>query len=530
MATVLDEFVLKFSLDPSTFTEGQRKFMESVRSSKEDIKKFGGEIESQEKKIFEVFGELKRAALGVAGLLIGGMGIKEFTSFITNMDAATARTARTMNISARELSNWQGAARQLGGTAQGITSVLSTLSNEMATFQLTGQWNPLGPLTQLGIGPAKTITELMLKVADKLSTLNPATAKAFAAQLGAGDQDTVNLLINGRRALEELLEASDRAGHVTIESAEATKEYQRQLSLLEQNAEDVGRTLFVTLSPALIGVTSETRSFLELIRALLGAFGKSDWAEFGKNLIDLGERIGHALWWLRFLPFVGPTIGEATDFAGKALGPAATATAEGLARGQLAAGFRGTRGDRNKNRGNIKMGPEARAFGAVGQDEQGHAIFPTWEAGDAALQALLRRKYSGMTIPQINAAGYAEDPNWAAGVMKYGGFGPNEIPNMNDPTVMDRLLGAISRQEGTHPPARTGITSRPLPLLGAPAAALQHSSSLYDNRSNSTRTVHVETGDLHFHDVRDAKGAASGFDRELQRQISIASIADTGLS
>ena len=101
---------------------------------------------------------------------------------------------------------------------------------------------------------------------------------------------------------------------------------------------------------------------------------------------------------------------------------------------------------------------------------------------------------------------------------------------MNDPTVMDRLLGAISRQEGTHPPARTGITSRPLPLLGAPAAALQHSSSLYDNRSNSTRTVHVETGDLHFHDVRDAKGAASGFDRELQRQISIASIADTGLS
>ena len=106
------------------------------------------------------------------------------------MDAATARTARTMNISARELSNWQGAARQLGGTAQGITSVLSTLSNEMATFQLTGQWNPLGPLTQLGIGPAKTITELMLKVADKLSTLNPATAKAFAAQLGAGDQDT----------------------------------------------------------------------------------------------------------------------------------------------------------------------------------------------------------------------------------------------------------------------------------------------------------------------------------------------------
>ena len=49
-----------------------------------------------------------------------------------------------------------------------------------------------------------------------------------------------------------------------------------------------------------------------------------------------------------------------------------------------AGGAWNSRGDRNNNPGNIKMGPVARQFGAVSQDDQGHAIFPTWERGNAA--------------------------------------------------------------------------------------------------------------------------------------------------
>ena len=111
-----------------------------------------------------------------------------------------------------------------------------------------------------------------------------------------------------------------------------------------------------------------------------------------------------------------------------------------------------TRGDRNRNPGNIKMGPEARYFGATDTDEQGHAVFPSWEAGAAAQAALLRRQYQGKTIAQIGRD-YAEDPRWGAGVMKIGGYGPNDIPDMNSPIGMARLLTAIRTQEGTHIPS-----------------------------------------------------------------------------
>jgi hypothetical protein len=139
------------------------------------------------------------------------------------------------------------------------------------------------------------------------------------------------------------------------------------------------------------------------------------------------------------------------------LPPAASTTQQGTDVSGIAGslggspGTRMTRGDRNKNPGNIKRGAESEAFGAIGYDEQDHAIFPTWEAGNAAQAAMLRRLYANRTVPQMGRR-YAEDAGWARGVMRYGGYGADEIPDMNTPEGMERLQAAIRRQEGTHVP------------------------------------------------------------------------------
>jgi len=104
-----------------------------------------------------------------------------------------------------------------------------------------------------------------------------------------------------------------------------------------------------------------------------------------------------------------------------------------------------TRGDRNNNPGNIKT---ANAPGQIGRDNQGHAIFRTREDGDRAQADVLRRLYKGQTIPQMGRR-YAEDKNWARGVMKAGGYGPNDVPDMDSQAGMARLQRAIQIQEGT---------------------------------------------------------------------------------
>jgi len=140
----------------------------------------------------------------------------------------------------------------------------------------------------------------------------------------------------------------------------------------------------------------------------------------------------------------------------------------------------GTRGDRNNNPGNLKMGPHARAFGAVGADDKGFAIFPNRESGEAAQETLLKSdRYKGLTLSQF-AGKYAEgSPDWAKTVGGTLGIGPNDIVNNQDP----RLAGAIRKAEGTGgargdgsssgsgaPPSAILEQAQQVAVLGGPAA------------------------------------------------------------
>lgn len=59
----------------------------------------------------------------------------------------------------------------------------------------------------------------------------------------------------------------------------------------------------------------------------------------------------------------------------------------------------GTRAQRNNNPGNINFGNFALAHSALGPDDKKYAIFPSPEAGFAALSALLRSsRYPGLTL------------------------------------------------------------------------------------------------------------------------------------
>lgn len=65
-------------------------------------------------------------------------------------------------------------------------------------------------------------------------------------------------------------------------------------------------------------------------------------------------------------------------------------------------GFRvpGSRAQRNHNPGNVNFGTFAQSHGAVHADDKGYAVFPSEQAGFAALAELLRLHYSGMTLRQ----------------------------------------------------------------------------------------------------------------------------------
>src|SRR3990167_1651110 len=108
MPIVFDQLVVELGLDPTKLNQGQRDALESFRKTREEATAFGKGIESQEGKLVNFFSTLKREVLTVAAILLGGRGIKETIGFVTTLDAATARSAKTINMATRELSAWQG--------------------------------------------------------------------------------------------------------------------------------------------------------------------------------------------------------------------------------------------------------------------------------------------------------------------------------------------------------------------------------------------------------------------------------------
>lgn len=129
--------------------------------------------------------------------------------------------------------------------------------------------------------------------------------------------------------------------------------------------------------------------------------------------------------------------------------------------GQSPASFSGVGGDtnqasgnrpqRNNNPGNIKAGGLADSL-AIGQDDQGHLIFPDAQTGFQALQQDLQAKIAGQsrfvkpnpTIAELGKV-YAEDPNWPKAVARLLGVSPSTPTNQVD---FNELLKAVATQEG----------------------------------------------------------------------------------
>lgn len=268
MTTTIDSLVLEFGLDHRQFTKGQREVLDDMRKFEDEAQKSGTRAEAGGKKVADVMGAFRREAVAAIGVLLGGRGIVEFTNYVTNLDAQTSRLARTMNMSTRELSAWQGVSEQIGGSKESITGTLKGMTQDMNTFMLTGQGVLSSVLRPFGIGISdnngklKTATELMLELADATAKMDPARANAYLSMIPGMNQDSINLIMEGRRAIEQMLQAQRQLGGTTEWSAEQAKQYQKEIANLDRAATNFGRNMLLVVAP------SVTKAMQDITRAM----------------------------------------------------------------------------------------------------------------------------------------------------------------------------------------------------------------------------------------------------------------------
>lgn len=259
--TVIDQLVLEFGLDHRTFSHEQKQVLSEMRELEEESLKGANRAERNAKNLTEMFASFRREAIGALGVFLGGRGAMEFTNYITGMDANVGRLAQTMNMSAREIAAWQGAARAAGGTGEGVTGTLQAMTQDMNRFMLTGQGTLAQMLRPLGIGlfdvngRLKTAGELMEELAAAAQHMDPARFSAFFGMLPGANQESLNLLINGRDELRRILEAQRQLNNVTPDSIRLAKQYQEVTAELDTTMTSFGRNLAVLVLPSINAVT-----------------------------------------------------------------------------------------------------------------------------------------------------------------------------------------------------------------------------------------------------------------------------------
>ncbi len=557
----LEEFVLKFTLDAGQFTKGASEIKEAVDKTKDAVVDSGNKIEKaladigkhmQEtaentKKFNEIaekshkntenaakggaeqLSKMAREALGLFGIYASASGIKNFTQDITASDAALGRQSANIAIASEKLAAWGIAAKMAGGSAETTQASIASFYHKLWGVKFNAEELPATYLRLLSEGhvdwnPDDNIETQVNKFARAMRNREREVGRPYISEMAgrAGfDQTMVNVIL-GHKDLDAYLKSLQPFGPTQNQTEKAEK-LQAAMGKLDATFEALGRSIINPLMPALSGLLDKITSWAEknkdffdkvtLVNPLTGEgiptkdgskrapsngwLGRN-WDALNKwywkgTIYDEGTQSGgsaEAKWQrMRRILGGGEPSGITTD---PLLGSIADAV-------QKQEGFYpGSRSYRNNNPGNIKLGSFAKQFGATEADNQGHAIFPDYASGRAALEALLS-KHSGESLSKMGGW-YAEDPNWARGVSAAGGLDINAPMNFGAATAQN-ARGYAQYQ------ARNG----------AGFAAMNSSTS---NISNSSADTNVH-GDIHITlpGISDANGFASALPGVLNSAI-----------
>ncbi len=293
----IDELVVKLGLDTKQFDEAQRKFLSDFKKTQDQGKKAADAIEDQGKRISRFFSGLKREALTVMAVFLGGKEIDQFVSHMTSVDAGVGRLSKTLNMSATELAVWQSAFEQAGGTAEDASSAFQSISSSVNSALITGNVplfaRYIGGIIDQSTGKAKTAAEVFKQLSDVVKGMDPAVATAFLTNAVPGiNQTSINMLLSGRSAIDGYLESARKNVNLTGKGADEAARYQREVSNLSTAFTSLQRAMFLPMLPYITAYFERAADAITRLRNQVpNLFGGGQVQQGGTGLW-LGRKLG----------------------------------------------------------------------------------------------------------------------------------------------------------------------------------------------------------------------------------------------
>ena len=310
MATVIDELTMTLGLDTSGYEDGARRAeaanetllqnmlatLNKIEQHAADAGTRAGEREKDEanksvervtktaqatrgasrdmeESFGKVAGAIKKVSIELLGMFGIAVSVAAMEKLFMNMSKTNVEAgflSQRLNVATRSLTEWQGIAGRMGATNEDVASSFGNITQQIQKLQATGQ-SPMAPVLRelMGIemtnerGQYKEPEELSLEMADKFSKMTGPRAQFIGGQMGLSP-GYINMLQQGREALEKQLALQKQIGTATDEDARISFEFSAQLNLVNKQFEQMERVVTRKVTP---GITEATKKMFEWLQA-----------------------------------------------------------------------------------------------------------------------------------------------------------------------------------------------------------------------------------------------------------------------
>lgn len=441
MATVIDSLVVSLGLDASGFNAGQRAMVQNLRAVEGEATRTAKSMQASGQQAAEFFSSIKTQALSLLGIFLGGQGIESFVRNTARSMATLGQQAVAIGESAADVNAFSQAIARMNGNAEAAIGTLQNLANAKQQWLTRGN-NPefVAFLSYIGANPNMTPLQIVSKFAD-FTQANQGTPQGVQniRQYGAGiglDPQTINSIIQMVRtsSLSAELSRSRELFPLAPDMIKNMTDLQTSLKSLEQAVDGLASAFLNKVAPGLI------RALNDITETIIHPPKQPTAEERARELVSPGSGLGRVPevpgvrdWMRRHLPtWLGGDPAPSSGLPGPRANP------------------NDPRGIRNNNPLNLEYRPGQGASGSDGR----FGVYPTMEGGVAAAANQLkiyRDRYGLNTIGGIIGRWAPQGENntgaYAMSVSRSMGMNPNDQLDLNDPSVMSRLIGAMAEVE-----------------------------------------------------------------------------------
>lgn len=290
MATIIDALVVTLKLDNRGFSNEVKKAtaendrlsaaIDNVSDSSADltitIKNQADETKKAAKKQDDFTKSINNGIKAIGALfatIMASSGLSKLISEIQKSNDQLYFLSKNLGMSATEIKKWQNMAEMSGGSADGMAASMSNLSKSLWDLVTIGDSSVLPYFNALNVGVVdsggklRDLDAILLDVADSLSGMSRPQAYNIAKNMGF-DEGTINTLLQGRDAMQEMLDTQRGLVISSEEELEISRQLNKQNAQVRQGWEGLKTLLANYLMPSLL-------KFSELVTGVLMFLNKN---------------------------------------------------------------------------------------------------------------------------------------------------------------------------------------------------------------------------------------------------------------